>query len=187
VCARGSCSAALDPPNELRSTGVRPAWSSGPSTSPLDVADMLRAALRLLAFALLTAVVYAICSALLGYLTIDVLDLHAPSPKSNEMAIHTVALGYFIPGVFFLSALGLLMAWGAATAASSKTLAALAIVSGLVVATLESLEDLPRSHALWLGFLLPVVVVVVTFVPLKILAARQRRSAATSNNRWRGP
>ncbi len=148
---------------------------------------MLRAALRLLAFALLTSVAYGICSALLGYLTIEVLDLHAPSPKSNEVAMHTVALGYFIPGVFLLSALGLYMAWGAATSVSSKTLAALAVTSGLTVAILESLEELPRAHALWLGFLLPVAVVVVTFVPLKILAARQRKSTATSNNRWRGP
>jgi hypothetical protein len=37
VCARGSNLAALEPPDELRSTGARPALLGGPSTHPLGV------------------------------------------------------------------------------------------------------------------------------------------------------
>ena len=37
LCALGARSAASGTPGELRSTGMRPDASAGPSTSPLDV------------------------------------------------------------------------------------------------------------------------------------------------------
>ena len=148
---------------------------------------MLRAALRLLGFALMTSVFYGISSALLGYAAIYALNLYAPYPKRNEWAMHTVALSYFVPGVFFLSALALCMAWGATKSTSPRTLSAVALASGFAIALLETFEALPRNYAPWLGLLLPVFVVVATFVPLKILAARRREPAAMSNQRLERP
>ena len=124
---------------------------------------------------------------MLGYVAIRVLHLHAPSPPRNEWAIHVAALAYLIPGVFLLTALGSYMAWGATTSASSRALAMVAVGAGFVVALVETLEDIPRSHAPWLAFLLPVFVVIVTFVPLKIMAASPKQSAAMSNQRLERP
>jgi len=135
---------------------------------------MLRTALRLFAFALVTSLIYGIASALLNYWAICVLNLHAPAPIWNEWAMYKAALGYFVPGVLLLGTLGLCMAWRDGSSASSKTLAAVAITSGLIIALLEALEALPRNHLEWLAFLLPVAVVLVPFVLLKIGSARHQ-------------
>jgi hypothetical protein len=149
---------------------------------------MLRTTLRIIGFALLTSVVFGTASALLGYAAIYALNLYAPYPKSSEWVTHTVALGYLIPGIFLLSAIALFMAWGSTKSTPSRSLFALAFASGLAVALLEIIEDIPRSFAPWLAFLLPVAVVLLIFAPLKIMAARRSDSSAMSNQRvWTPP
>ncbi len=148
---------------------------------------MLRIISRIIGFALLTSVAFGAASYFLGYTAIYWLNLYAPLSKHSEWTTHIAVLGVESAGVFALSGLALLMAWGTTKSTPSRSLIAVSLLSALAIAILEVIEDIPRSFAPWLSLLLPVAVVVLVFALLKIMAVRRNGSRAMSNQRLERP
>ena len=130
---------------------------------------MLRALFRLTAVAILSTAFFTLLSWTFGYLAIDVLKLHGTKLIKTELATLEVGMLMTAPIFFGLSLLGMLLAWRDARCLSWSRLSILASVCPVILALIFTLEDVPRDWASWLGFLLPVVVVVVYYWVIRLL------------------
>ena len=148
---------------------------------------MLRTTLRIITFSLATSLVFCVASVVLGYLAIVELDLYAPNPIRSEWASHMAVLGFEAVTVFVLSAIALGMAWDATKSTPRRPLVGLACASGVGIAILQIVEDIPRKFAPWLAFLLPVIVVITIFATLKRMAVRRSNATAMSTQHLERP
>ena len=145
---------------------------------------MIRHFFRLLGFAACTGVVFCAFALLFGYLAIGVWNLHAPLPKASELAVHFAAVTTFMfPGVVGLSLVGLLMAWSSAISVGPRLLFFHSLGSGLALAVLVTLEELPRSSFEWLAYLMPVAPILSAFVPVRAWASRRRNEVQSPGQR----
>jgi hypothetical protein len=135
---------------------------------------MIRELCRLMAGALLTAVLFSVVSFAFGYMSIDVLKWHAPFPIPAELAVLETGLVFTAPAIFGLSLLGMLLAWGDARRLPMRPILILALCCSVILAILFTLEDIPRNQAPWLESLLPVAVVTVCYWATRILGKRER-------------
>ena len=150
---------------------------------------MLRALLRLILGALILAILFTVATLALGYLSIDILHLHAPMQARNEMAVLEDGLLPTAPIIFGLTLLGMLLAWRDARALPMSQILLLVTVCSAILALLFTLEDIPRNQASWLGLMLPVVVVVVCYWATRLLGKRrneQQRKGLTIGSSDRG-
>ena len=134
---------------------------------------MLRALLRLILGAFILAILFTVATLALGYLSIDILHLHAPMRARNEMAVLEAGLLPTAPIIFGLTLLGMLLAWRDARALPMSQILLLVAVCSAILALLFTLEDIPRNQASWLGLMLPVVVVVVCYWATRLLGKRR--------------
>jgi hypothetical protein len=141
---------------------------------------MIRALIRLMAGAFLTAIFFSAASVALGYLSIDVLKWHAPYPAPTELAVLETGLVFTAPVIIGLSLLGMLLAWGDARRLSMRPIVILALSCSLILAILFTLEDIPRNQAPWLESLLPVAVVTICYWATRILGKRERADCTMS-------
>jgi uncharacterized membrane protein len=130
---------------------------------------MLRSLLRLIPSAVLTAILFAVFTLALGYLSIDVMKLHAPLPAENEIAVLATGLLSTTPLIFALALLGMLFAWSDARRLSIRRLLILAAACSIILSVIFTLEDIPRHQAVWIGLMLPVVVVAVCYWGTRLL------------------
>jgi hypothetical protein len=141
---------------------------------------MMRALFRLIAGALLTAILFSFGSFALGYLSVDVLKWHAPFPAPAELAVLETGLMFTAPVIFGLSLLGMLLAWGDARRLSMRPILILALCCSIILSILFTLEDIPRNQAPWLESLLPVAVVTVCYWATRILGQREQAGRSAS-------
>jgi hypothetical protein len=134
---------------------------------------MLRALLRLITVAILSTVLFSILAMVLGYLSIDVLKWHGTKLVTSELATLETGILMTAPIFLGLALLGMLLAWRSARDLSASRLSILASACPVVLAILFTLEDIPRNWADWLGFLLPVGVVVVHYWATRLLGGRE--------------
>ena len=134
---------------------------------------MLRALLRLMTVAILSATFFSVLSMALGYLAIDVLMWHGVKLMKVDLASLKAGILMTAPIFFGLALLGMLLAWRDARNLSASRLSILAAVCPVILAILFTLEDIPRDWASWLGLLLPVVVVVVHYWATRFLGSRE--------------
>jgi hypothetical protein len=130
---------------------------------------MIRALFRLTMVAILSTVFFALLSWAFGYLAIDVLKLHGTKFIRTELATLEVAVLMTAPIFLGLTMLGMLLAWRDARSLSVSRLSIPASVCPVILALIFTLEDIPRDWATWLGFLLPVGVVVVYYWAIRLL------------------
>jgi hypothetical protein len=135
---------------------------------------MPRALLRLTLGAIVMALLFTMATLALGYLSIDILKLHAPMPAKNEFAVLVAGLVTTAPIIFGLTLLGMLLAWSDARSLSMSRILLLAAGTSAMLAVLFTLEDIPRAQASWLGLMLPVVVVVVCYWATRLLGKREK-------------
>jgi hypothetical protein len=133
---------------------------------------MLRALLRLTTVAILSTILFSILAVVLGYLSIDVLKWHGTKFVKPELATLRTGVIMTAPIFFGLALLGMLLAWRDARNLSASRLAILASGCPVILAILFTLEDIPRNWADWLGFLLPVGVVVIHYWATRSLGVR---------------
>jgi hypothetical protein len=133
---------------------------------------MLRALLRLTTVAILSTILFSILAVALGYLSIDVLKWHGTKFVKPELATLRTGVIMTAPIFFGLALLGMLLAWRDARNLSASRLAILASGCPVILAILFTLEDIPRNWADWLGFLLPVGVVVIHYWATRSLGVR---------------
>jgi hypothetical protein len=133
---------------------------------------MLRALLRLTTVAILSTILFSILAVALGYLSIDVLKWHGTKFVKPELATLRTGIVMTAPIFFGLALLGMLLAWRDARNLSASRLAILASGCPVILAILFTLEDIPRNWADWLGFLLPVGVVVIHYWATRSLGVR---------------
>jgi uncharacterized BrkB/YihY/UPF0761 family membrane protein len=150
---------------------------------------MLRALLRLTLGAFVMAILFTIATLALGYLSIDILNLHAPMPTWNEMAVLEAGLLSTAPIIFGLTLLGMLLAWSDARSLAVSRILLLVAGCSVILALLFTLEDIPRNQASWLGLMLPVVVVVVCYWATRLIGKyekQRRRKGLTIGSSDRG-
>ena len=135
----------------------------------------LRALLRLALGAFVMAILFTIATLALGFFSIDVLNLHAPMPTPEEIAVLEAGLISTAPMIWGLSLLGMLLAWSDARSLPWSRILLLAAACSVPLALLFTLEDIPRNHASWLGLMLPVVVVVVCYWATRLLGNREKQ------------
>jgi hypothetical protein len=135
---------------------------------------MLRTLLRLILGAIVMAVLFTIITLLLGYLSIDILKLHAPMSARNEIAVLESGLMSTAPIIFGLTLLGMVLDWSDARSMSMSRILILAAECAVILAVIFTLEDIPRTQASWIGLMLPVVVVVVCYWATRILGKREK-------------
>lgn len=133
---------------------------------------MIRALLRLIAGAVLSALLFTVLSLALGYVAITVFKWHAPLSERAELAGLQAGATLTFPFIAGLVLLGMLFAWSDARRFSMRLTLVLACACGLILAVLFTLEDIPRSNALWLADLLPVVAVAVSYWCTRLLGRR---------------
>jgi hypothetical protein len=138
---------------------------------------MLRALLRLITVAILSTILFSILAMALGYLSIDVLKWHGTKLMKSELATLETGVLMTAPIFFGLALLGMLLAWRDARKLSAPRLSVLASACPAILAILFTLEDIPRNWADWLGFLLPVVVVVIHYWATRSLGGREVASS----------
>ena len=136
---------------------------------------MLRALLRLTLGAFVMAILFTIATLALGYLSIDILNLHAPMSKRNEMAVLEAGLLSTAPIIFGLTLLGMLLAWSDARSLAVSRILLLVAGCSVILALLFTLEDIPRNQASWLGLMLPVVVVVVCYWATRLIGKYEKQ------------
>lgn len=141
---------------------------------------MSRTALKLACTAALTTAIFAVFDLLLGLLVSNVLGLHAPLPGRSELAVLAISVAYTAPLIFGLTLLGLGLAWSDAFELPTRSVLVQSVLSGLSLAAVFTLEELPRQGALWLVLLLPIAVVLAAFGSTRMLAARARATAETA-------
>jgi hypothetical protein len=134
---------------------------------------MIRTLLRLTMTAILSTMFFSLLSMAFGYLAIDVLGWHGTKLIKSELATLEVGILMTAPIFLGLALLGMLLAWRDARSLSALRLSLLASVCPVVLSLIFTLEDIPRDSASWLGFLLPVVVVVVYYWAIRLLARRE--------------
>jgi protein-S-isoprenylcysteine O-methyltransferase Ste14 len=120
------------------------------------------------------AVLFTIITLALGYLSIDILKLHAPMSSRNEIAFLETGLMSTAPIIFGLTLLGMLLAWSDARRLPMTRILTLAAECSVILAVLFTLEDIPRTQASWIGLMLPVVVVVVCYWATRLFGKREK-------------
>lgn len=138
---------------------------------------MLRALLRLITVAILSTILFSILAMAFGYLSIDVLKWHGAKLVKSEVATLETGVLMTAPIFFGLALLGMLLAWRDARRLSASRLSILASACPVILAILFTLEDIPRNWADWLGFLLPVGVVVIHYWATRSLGDREVASS----------
>jgi hypothetical protein len=138
---------------------------------------MLRALLRLITVAILSTILFSIFAMALGYLSIDVLKWHGTKLVRSELATVETGVLMTAPIFFGLALLGMLLAWRDARKLSVRRLSILMSACPAILAILFTIEDIPRNWADWLGFLLPVVVVVIHYWATRLLSGREAASS----------
>jgi len=140
---------------------------------------MSRSALKPVCNAGLTTAIFVIFDLGLGGLVTNVLGWHVPLPGRSELAVLAISVGYTAPLIFGLTLLGLTMAWSDVFALPLRSVLVQSALSGLLLAVLFTLEELPRQSAMWLVLVLPIAVVAAAFGSTRMLAARARAAGAT--------
>jgi len=135
---------------------------------------MSRTALKLVCTAALTTAIFVVFDLLLGGLVANVLGWHAPLPGRSELAVLAISLAYTAPLIFGLTLLGLAMAWSDVFVLPLRSVLVQSALSGLLLAVVFTLEELPRQSAMWLVLALPIAVVATAFGSTRMLAARAR-------------
>ena len=135
---------------------------------------MSRTALKLVCTAALTTAIFVVFDLLLGGLVANVLGWHAPLPSRSELAVLAISLAYTAPLIFGLTLLGLAMAWSDVFVLPLRSVLVQSALSGLLLAVVFTLEELPRQSAMWLVLALPIAVVATAFGSTRMLAARAR-------------
>ena len=136
---------------------------------------MLRALLRLTLGAFVMMILFTAVTLVLGHLSIDILNLHAPMPARNEIAVLEAGLLSTAPIIFGLTLLGMLLAWSDARSLPTSRILLLVAGCSVILALLFTLEDIPRNQASWLGLMLPVVVVVVCYWATRLFGKREKQ------------
>jgi hypothetical protein len=136
---------------------------------------MLRALLRLTFGAFVMAILFTVATLALGHLSIDILNLHAPMPARNEIAVLETGLLSTAPIIFGLTLLGMLLAWDDARSLPTSRILLLAAGCSVILALIFTLEDIPRNQASWLGLMLPVVVVVVCYWATRLFGRHEKQ------------
>jgi hypothetical protein len=135
---------------------------------------MLRTLLRLTLGAIVMAILFTTITLVLGYLSIDILKLHAPMPARNEVAVLETGLMSTAPIIFGLTLLGMLLAWSDARSLPMSRILTLAAECSVILAVLFTLDDIPRTQAAWISPMLPVVVVVVCYWATRLFGKREK-------------
>jgi|SRR5580658_5817653 hypothetical protein len=138
---------------------------------------MLRALLRLITVAILSTILFSILAMAFGYVSIDVLKWHGTKLVKSEVATLETGVLMTAPIFFGLALLGMLLAWRDARRLSASRLSILVSACPVILAILFTLEDIPRNWADWLGFLLPVGVVVIHYWATRSLGDREVASS----------
>jgi hypothetical protein len=141
---------------------------------------MSRTAVKLVCTAGLTTALFVVFDLLLGVLVTTVLEWHTPLPGRSELAVLAISVGYTAPLIFGLTLLGLAMAWSDVFALPLWSVLVQSALSGLLLAVLFTLEELPRQSAMWLVLVLPLAVVAAAFGSTRMLAARARATGETA-------
>ncbi len=150
---------------------------------------MLRALLRLTLGAFALATLFTVATLALGFLSIDLLNLHAPVPAREEIAVLEAGLISTAPMIWGLSLLGMLLAWSDARGLPLSRILLLAAGCSVILALLFTLEDIPRKAASGLGLMLPVAVVVVCYWATRLLGKHEKqgeRKGQTASTSDRG-
>jgi hypothetical protein len=145
-----------------------------------DATIMSQTALKLVCTAGLTTAAFVIFDLMLGGLVSNVLGWHVPLPGRSELAVLAISVGYTAPLIFGLTLLGLAMAWSDVFALPLRSVLVQSALSGLLLAVLFTLEELPRQSAMWLVLVLPIAVVAAAFGSTRVLAARARAAGDTA-------
>jgi hypothetical protein len=101
-------------------------------------------------------------------------------PGRSELAVLAISVGYTAPLIFGLTLLGLAMAWSDVFALPLRSVLVQSALSGLLLAVIFTLEELPRQSAMWLVLVLPIAVVGAAFGSTRMLAARARAAGETA-------
>ena len=136
---------------------------------------MFRALLRLTLGAFVMAILFTVATLALGHLSIDILNLHAPMPAQNEIAVLEAGLLSTAPLIFGLTLLGMLLAWSDARSLPMSRILLLVAGCSVILALLFTLEDIPRNQASWLELMLPVVVVVVSYWAARLFGRHEKQ------------
>ena len=141
---------------------------------------MSQTALKPVYTAGLTTATFVVFDLMLGGLVTNVLGWHVPLPGRSELAVLAISVGYTAPLIFGLTLLGLTMAWSDVFALPLRSVLVQSALSGLLLAVLFTLEELPRQSAMWLVLVLPIAVVGAAFASTRVLAARARATGETA-------